>query len=277
MKSVITLLLAIAVLFLFTSCGDSPTEPDPSGTIEIDVEPSSLEAIAAWNLTGPQNTSGFGEEVLSDMPPGTYAIEWGSIEGCDSPEPSNLTLDGGGSITFLGEYQADEVISEETVVLNENSGVTVAEIDSVQIVFDCENIDDLPFSVGDILVGEDEGGYLRRVSSVETRRSQVVVQTEEATLADVIEEGDFVWSGELQFEPLRSQRNGEIGYLHPAVQFTQERGIGVNLDGVGASLGGGVDFMITGGSFDLQTDLDVDGRYFFGLQEFHALLSGSLD
>ncbi|MCK4306009.1 MAG: hypothetical protein KAY24_17350, partial [Candidatus Eisenbacteria sp.] len=174
------------------------------------------------------------------------------------------------------------VISDETVVIDEVSGISVASIDTRLIVFDASAGDpeNLPFGERDILVGTENGGYLRRVASIEVAGDSVLVQTEDAVLAEVILEGGFSWSGPLEFDLVQSQQKGEVGYVHPAMLFRDERGSGdifFTLDGLGISLGSDAHLEIENGSFCFAPHLDLDGHFDHGLQEFHAIISGDLD
>ena len=71
---------------------DTPTEPDVDemapGTIRVNAAPDSLEA--PWTLTGPDGfvREGKGDEVLADLPPGSYVITWGAAPGWTTPEPA---------------------------------------------------------------------------------------------------------------------------------------------------------------------------------------------
>lgn len=59
--------------------------------------------------------------------------------------------------------------------------------------------DSTPFEVGDIIVGSEGGGFLRRVLGINDSGGSIGVDTEFVTLAEAIEDG--VLSGEVQFTP----------------------------------------------------------------------------
>jgi len=173
------------------------------------------------------------------------------------------------------------VISDETVVIDENSGISVLSIDSSSIVFNASQADpaSLPFAEGDILVSGQGDGYLRRVISIEVAGDSIVVETAEADLAEVILKGDFSWSGPLQFEVSQSQQKGEIAYLHPAlhVNNTHSGVISITLNGLGINLGSNARLTVREGSFVFSPYLDIGGDFDRGLKEFHAIVSGDLD
>ena len=80
------------------------------------------------------------------------------------------------------------VISDEVYIADDDADVAFVEADSTSVVLSyVGNPPDL--EVDDILVGGDGGGYLRRVVSVTVDRGTLIVETSEATLSEVIEEG----------------------------------------------------------------------------------------
>ena len=257
--------------------------PD-SGTIQVDVRPRHLESMAVWTLSGPDGfyLSASGDSLLTEMNSGEYHIEWQEFDTTVNPDPESQLLTTNEAILFVGEYHADEVISEEMVVLNEDSDISLEKISESEIVFSCNDPNNLPFGVGDVLLGTQGEGYLRRVASIEVIRSEVIVQTEFATFEEVIEEGEVGWSGHLEFDPLRSQVNGENGYVHPMLQFKNNRdwSISYTLAGLlGDFEGGGGSFEVVEGDFNLDFNLDLDGEYspFSGLEEVHGIVSGDLE
>ena len=75
------------------------------GTVQVDVGPGDLEA--PWYLDGPDaDYSGDGDDVLADMPIGTYTMTWGDLLGYDSPQPNPTAdvLEKGALLDFLGVY-----------------------------------------------------------------------------------------------------------------------------------------------------------------------------
>ena len=106
------ILAAIGVCLWMVGCGDdAPTTPrpapsTPSATIEVDPAPDSNNA--PWQLTGPvgYEHDGQGDDVITDLTPGTYTLTWGAISGWDSPSPASQTrtLADGDSWTVSGTY-----------------------------------------------------------------------------------------------------------------------------------------------------------------------------
>lgn len=178
--------------------------------------------------------------------------------------------------------QSVTLISEETVVIDEDSDISVTSIVSSLIVYDASQGDpeNLPFEVGDILVSDEHGSYLRRVASIEVSGDSVLVQTEDAALAEVIVEGGFNWFGPLEFDLSMSMQKGEVGYVHPALNMSNihaSSGLSFSLDGLGIDLGSGAEIEVQEGSFLFEPSLDIDGEFDHGIQEFHAVASGDLD
>jgi hypothetical protein len=74
--------------------------------ITIDPNPTSLNA--PWTLTGPSGAmiEDTGYAILANLPPGTYTLSWGSVDGWLIPVPGSETkaLAAGESIEFSGTY-----------------------------------------------------------------------------------------------------------------------------------------------------------------------------
>ena len=65
---------------------------------------------------------------------------------------------------------------------------------------------------GTILIGEDNGGYLRKVVEVETSTSEIVLKTEQASLEDVFESGSIEFSIDLTEADLGKNGNEDFTY-----------------------------------------------------------------
>ncbi|HYR11035.1 MAG TPA: Ig-like domain-containing protein, partial [Longimicrobium sp.] len=157
-------------------------------------------------------------------------------------------------------------------------------------VFQLSETDPPAFSPGDVIVGSQGDGFLRRVQSVERSGSQVVAQTTDASLADAIPEGSFsvrtrLSSGSMMRGPGASAESASLSdplCLGPLGTGTPE-GAGANL--IGYDLGGTVlyeddDLRVTipSGSlgFDPELDVGADWGPLKGF-EFHAIASGALN
>ncbi len=78
------------------------------GTIIVDTEPNSLNAL--WALSGPDSYSyrGTGDQTLTGLVPGEYTLNWGVVSGWESPSGSTQALGSGDEITFNGTFVEDQ-------------------------------------------------------------------------------------------------------------------------------------------------------------------------
>ena len=73
----------------------------PKGTISVQAN-----ITAPFTLNGPNSLvlTGTTPWQRSDLDPGNYTVNWGSVSGYISPPSETKTLPSGGSITFMGNY-----------------------------------------------------------------------------------------------------------------------------------------------------------------------------
>ena len=190
------------------------------------------------------------------------------LPGCDSnpvpPENSNGQI----------------VISNETYIVDDDEDVTFVEADSTSITLSYVGVPP-DIEAGDILVGGDDGGYLRKVESVAVDSAAVVAQTSQATLSDVIEEGTLEYQAVL--DPWRALR--ERGALEG---FKNNTVPGVSISDHGWEFSdvelfddeiGGVDLeVLLNGTLHFTPDFDLGAEYglFSGITEFHTIAEGSI-
>lgn len=87
------------------------------------------------------------------------------------------------------EEEQETIIREETVAI-EPEDAPILEREDDRLIF--ELTDATPeIEVDNIIVGEEDGGFLRKAASVEIEDDRVVVETEEASLVDAIESGSL--------------------------------------------------------------------------------------
>lgn len=168
---------------------------------------------------------------------------------------------------------------------------------------------------GSVVVGVQGGGFLRRVKAVTSSASEIILETEQASLAEIVEEGGFATSIDLLFAPGVSSTNigaavavmqpgdvtwgeGHFSYIMPGaryadVQLTSSGALstaGFELGGVDicqlvalASTGGSAcpdqlkALKFETGSLDFAPDLDVEASFSgFALEEFRGVLKGSV-
>jgi|GEM_PF-1535238 len=75
-----------------------------SGTIVIDAEPNNLNA--PWSLAGTcsYDTTGNGDDTLTNLDPGDYTIAWETVLGWTAPSSSTQNLAAGKTLTLGGTY-----------------------------------------------------------------------------------------------------------------------------------------------------------------------------
>jgi hypothetical protein len=92
-------------------------EVTPTGDIEIDVEPNSVDAPWELGSDSGQTWSGSGDQRLTGVPAGNYTLIWGAVEGHVTPLPAQGTLESGSSLRFQAVY-VEEQAAVGTIVVN---------------------------------------------------------------------------------------------------------------------------------------------------------------
>ncbi|MBN2564916.1 MAG: SUMF1/EgtB/PvdO family nonheme iron enzyme [Candidatus Eisenbacteria bacterium] len=174
----------------------------------------------------------------------------------------------------------DIVISEETYIVDDDEDLTFVEADSSSVVL--TYVGSPPdIGPGDVLVGGDSGGYLRSVVSVTIDGGTVTVETAEARLSDVIEEGTLEYQAVL--DPWGAMR--ERGTLD---EFKSTALPGVSISERGWEFSdvelfddeiGGVDLeVILNGTLQFTPEFDLGAEYglFSGITEFHTIAEGNI-
>ncbi|HEY4509482.1 MAG TPA: PEGA domain-containing protein [Candidatus Paceibacterota bacterium] len=113
MKIISPIFFAVA-LFALPVAVFAQTQSPCSGTVSItdtsQAQPGVLLVVAnslqaSFTITGPKTYSGSGGLLAEqNIPPGTYAVTWGSVAGCGTPPPETKTTDAKGSVIFAGNY-----------------------------------------------------------------------------------------------------------------------------------------------------------------------------
>ena len=109
----IFLLLFVVITAGFVSANVSfaQSQSSCSGSVNItdtsQSQPGVLLVVAnslqaSFTITGPKTYSGSGGLLAEqNIPPGTYAVTWGSVAGCGTPPPETKTTDAKHSIIFF--------------------------------------------------------------------------------------------------------------------------------------------------------------------------------
>jgi len=75
-------------------------------------------ADATFSISGPQSFSGSGTDwSVSNIADGSYTITYGEVSGLKTPMPETLTVAGGNTITFNGNYEA---VSPESIFVTQD-------------------------------------------------------------------------------------------------------------------------------------------------------------
>jgi len=87
--------------------------------------------------------------------------------------------------------------SQDVIVIDDLSGISLEKVWDDMVSFFTGK--DAPFDVGDIIVGSEGGGFLRRVLGVDKQDGKLLTETEMCSLAEAIEDGAL--SGTVAFTP----------------------------------------------------------------------------
>ena len=91
-----------------------------------------------------------------------------------------------GTVSLMGCPETG-VLDDGLVIVDDVPGLEVANVSDDSLAFQTNNAS--PIQVGDIVVGTDEGGFLRRVEAVAETKGGVVTQTSKASLAEAVDFG----------------------------------------------------------------------------------------
>ncbi|MFC1575533.1 hypothetical protein ACFL5A_02660 [Gemmatimonadota bacterium] len=142
--------------------------------------------------------------------------------------------------------------------------------------------------VGDVVVGIQDGGFLRKVTGIQSSGNQLVLTTSEAALEEIIKEGSFETQVQLsQASPVGGWQQDvnwgptEVSFLAPGATAVPGRvslsGFDLCEDLIQAACPPGLSLDIPSGNivFDPNVDLGVEFGY-LKIKEFHAIASGTL-
>jgi hypothetical protein len=167
---------------------------------------------------------------------------------------------------------SETLLADETVVVDP-SEAPLERIQGDTLAFQLTN--SAPdFESGDIIVGEDQGGFLRRVKRVTTEGSQSTLVTEQAALTDAIEKGSLSESFDLSGSQSQSRRWKTVRTMQGVQPKSTQ--LGIDLGNVSLS-SQGVDVTLSNGgaSFNPTIDLEVDiGTG--GVEQFRLAADGTV-
>lgn len=307
-------------MWLLSACaGDEtptgPPGPPPPTVASVVVEPEEVDIVPGETV---QLTARALDEQGHPVP--RRRVEW------TSSDPSITTVDSSGLATGLSEGTArisatvvgvrgDAAVDVVEVALREEALVVDStelrllsdstEIASGELRFEVIGSGSPAVEAGDVLVGAEGPGFLRRVRTVSRSGSTLTVQTEPAALDEAVKGGSFEGRFRLDLsadargrQTLRARgspddpEDAESGILWgtPTLLYSAD---GASLSSSGAvSLAGvdlctdllrgacprGVELEIETGSVAFTPELDVVVDLgFFSLDEFRAVASGTLE
>lgn len=156
--------------------------------------------------------------------------------------------------------------SEEVIVLDEFPTISLDEIWG-DIVSFFTGGEATPFEVGDIIVGSDGGGFLRRVTAIDQDQGLVTTETELASLAEAIDDGSL--SGEVTFLPEDFRRS--------KVPLVKADDIVINLNNITLYSKDGLTLSISHGSLSYAPHVVLNANFNdHRLTGFTALTEGDL-
>jgi hypothetical protein len=173
------------------------------------------------------------------------------VAGCDS----------GGSNSSSSPDDPDT--PDETVIADDAVVVDPAEASLQSMRGDTLTFsltDDAPnFEAGTVVVGEEDGGFLRRVVSVESSGGQATLLTEPAALTDVLEKGELSKTIDLSAEASKDGRGWTAVRTAPGVR-AKATNLGIQLDGVSVtgSTTSDLDITLSNGQAAYTPEIDVE-------------------
>ena len=176
----------------------------------------------------------------------------------------------------------DTIVAKEVVVIDELSGIKSYRMDGIGsgFIFEISRSFDESIHVGDLIIGTEFGGFLRRVTRVTRYPEQLILETSPADLDEAIVKGymDTTIYFDIGSQPAGNNKMNLVD-ADKAVSLTEE---GIDLSGLQLYSGnsGGVEatIEITDGSisFNPITNFGV-GISSAGFKEFFTYVEGDLD
>jgi len=123
-----------------------------------------------------------------------------------NPEQEDADNDGIGDECDDGfTANDDDKLGENTIVIRDQDWENyIQDIDTINNTFTFSNAinNGQGFKVGDIIVGTEDGGYLRKVTGVTESGGEIIIETEFASMTDAVEKGSgsFSYQGQVDTE-----------------------------------------------------------------------------
>ena len=211
-KEIKVILLTILVGIALTACGGGGGN---SGTVPIENFTLTVEkfgkGIVASNVSGVS----CGNDCSESYPSGTTVVltatansgsQINSWVGCDSTSGSTCTVTMDSNKIVLPTFALSTMIYKVgAVILNDVTMQKLVNLDGTTYYFDSTATELSTLQAGDVIASSGGNGLLRRVVAVlVTFDGQYAVETADATLEDVIEQGTIVFSKVLTHGDLKA-------------------------------------------------------------------------
>lgn len=175
------------------------------------------------------------------------------------------------------------ILSNNLKVIDNMNGIELYNVDSPRITFTFEinNYYTDSIKIGDVIIGTDLGGYVRRVTRITIYPQRLELLTEYATLADAIISGgiDTTLYLTLGTGPAKRGANFELISAAKGVSISKQ---GIDLSGMtlftGITEGVNVDVKVIDGSISFNPKVEYGfGLNSKGLDQFHTFVSSTLN
>ncbi|MCS3748929.1 hypothetical protein GGQ19_000080 [Salinibacter ruber] len=169
------------------------------------------------------------------------------------------------------EPEAETVVADETVVVD-SADASLQSIDGSELTFQLSG--SAPdFEAGDVIVGAEKGGFLRRVTEATTEGNQATLVTEQAALTDAVEKGSLTESFDLSGSQPQSQRWKAMRKMRGVQPKSTE--LGIDLGNVAFSRG--ADISLSDGSASFNPSIDVALEIGTGgVEQFRLVANGTV-
>jgi len=211
-------------------------------------------SITSWSwsfgdsASGSANTGAFQNPGHTFNNPGTYSVKLtvNTAHGSDSVTKQ---------ITVTASSGLSAVVSQDIRVVDEISTMTLDSVSGSDYTFTYSGNGVTPIQQGDILVGTDGDGYLRRVSSVKSivvkknGTKTATVATEFCSLNEAVETGTLELDAQIQFTEADFEKSG--------LTMAKEGTTLIDLSGITLYDANGLSVTIPTGTVDFAPAMDV--------------------